>query len=41
MYNSPPALVLRVLKEIIKRKVAGKKRLLSASLDSKSKIVMH
>jgi hypothetical protein len=41
MYNSPLALVLRVLKERGERKVVGKKRLVLASLDYESRIAMH
>ncbi len=41
MYNSPLALVLWVLRERGKIKVATKKRSILTSLDSKSKIAMH
>jgi hypothetical protein len=41
MYNSLPALVFKVLKERGEKEVVGKKRLILASLDSKSKIAMH
>jgi hypothetical protein len=41
MYNSPPIVVLKVLKEKGEREAARKKRLVSASLDSKSRIAMH
>jgi hypothetical protein len=41
MYNSLPALVFRVIKERGEREAIGKKRLVLASLDSKSRIAMH
>jgi hypothetical protein len=41
MYISPLALVLRVLRERGEREAVGKKRLILASLDFKSKITMH
>jgi len=41
MYNSPHALVLKVLREKGERKATRKKRLVLASLDFKSKITVH
>jgi len=41
MYNSLLALILKVLKERGEKEVVGKKRSVSASLDSKSRIAMH
>jgi hypothetical protein len=41
MYISALALVLRVLRERGEREVDGKKRLVSTSLDSLSRIRMH
>jgi len=41
MYNSLLALILKIFKEIGKKKVVEKKRSISASLDYESKIAMH
>jgi len=41
MYSSALALVLKVFRERGEREVDGKKRLVSTSLDSKSRITMH
>jgi hypothetical protein len=41
MYNSLAILVLKVLREKGEKDVVGKKRLVSAFLDSKSKITTH
>jgi hypothetical protein len=41
MYSSVLVFVLRVFRERGKREADGKKRLVSTSLDSKSKITMH
>jgi hypothetical protein len=41
MYNLPLALVFKVLRERGEKEAVGKKRLVLASLDSKSIIAMH
>ncbi len=41
MYNSPLVSVLKVFRERGKKKVVGKKRLVSTFLDSEFRIAMH
>jgi hypothetical protein len=41
MYNSPLVSVLKVFRERGKKKVVGKKRLVSTFLDFESRIAMH